>query len=74
MIVFEELGHGGCRWPIADCGLPGEKGEFLFCGEAVADKVAPYCAGHMTAAYKRPRVRAAIVVKTREVELACERP
>ena len=59
MLTFEELGHGDCRWPVGDCGLPGEKAAFLFCGEAAAPKGAvasgcPYCADHMTAAYKRP--------------------
>ena len=54
MIVFEELGHGDCRWPVADCGLPGEKGAFLFCGLTHARHGCPYCADHMVAAYKQP--------------------
>jgi hypothetical protein len=44
--IFEELGRDNCRWPraarerrpVADCGLPGDKGAFLFCGEAVVRK------------------------------------
>ena len=53
MIVFEELGHGDCRWVVADCGLPGEKSAFLFCGEGVARKGCPYCREHMALSYKR---------------------
>jgi hypothetical protein len=33
MLTFEELSHDACRWPVADCGIGGEKGQFLFCGE-----------------------------------------
>jgi hypothetical protein len=53
MLAFEELGGNSCRWPVADCGLPGEKAAFLFCGEAVTRDGCPYCADHMMAAYKR---------------------
>lgn len=80
MLAFEELGHGRCRWPVADCGLPGEKAAFLFCGEAVARDGCPYCADHMAAAYKRtPAVRRpAMAIETHEagrrklIELAAD--
>jgi hypothetical protein len=52
-VVFEELGHGDCRWVVADCGSPGEKSAFLFCGEGVARKGCPYCREHMALSYKR---------------------
>src|SRR5664279_2081432 len=28
MKTFDELEHDACLWPAADCGLPGERGEF----------------------------------------------
>lgn len=69
LIAFEELGHGSCRWPVADYGLPGEKGAFLFCGEAVTRDGGPYREEHMALAYQRPRARMgtpAMAIETRE--------
>jgi hypothetical protein len=41
MLTFGELSYGGCRLPVADCGLPGESGAFLFCGEPAARRSLP---------------------------------
>jgi GcrA cell cycle regulator len=66
MLALEELSHGACRWPVADCGIGGEKGQFLFCGDAVVERYAapgvpcPYCACHATAAYK-PRATQRVI-------------
>ena len=55
MKTFKELEHDACLWPAADCGLPGERGEFLFCGEPAARDGCPYCREHMALAYKPRR-------------------
>jgi GcrA cell cycle regulator len=51
MLVIEELRDGACRWPVAEF----DRGEFLFCGDAVARDSCPYCRVHMTLAYKPSR-------------------
>jgi hypothetical protein len=69
MLTFEELNHSGRRWPIADCGLPGERGAFLFCSEAVARDGRPYGADHMLAAYKLPPVQTPFPVREAGITL-----
>jgi hypothetical protein len=60
-LAFEELSHDVCRWPVADCGIGGEKGQFLFCGDAIAVRhiapgvPCPYCATHADMAYEPSR-------------------
>jgi hypothetical protein len=50
MLVIEELHDGACRWPVAEF----DRGEFLFCGEQVADGC-PYYQVHWLLAYKPRR-------------------
>jgi hypothetical protein len=61
MKAFEELKTGDCQWPVADCGIGGEKGQFLFCGDAISERYiapgvpCPYCATHAGMAYEPSR-------------------
>jgi hypothetical protein len=71
MLEFEELSHNACRWPIADCGIGGEKGQFLFCGDAIAERYiapgvpCPYCATHAGMAYEPSRPSGRTIAKNR---------
>jgi hypothetical protein len=74
MLAFEELSHGGCRWPVADCGIGGEKGQFLFCGDAISERyIAPgvpcsYCATHAGMAYEPSRPAKRTIAKLEAAE------
>lgn len=53
-----ELGHGKCRWPVADHGGHSGAAGFVFCGNDVAEGFS-YCAGHARLAYRSPERRRA---------------
>jgi hypothetical protein len=74
MLAFEELSHGDCRWPVADCGIGGEKGQFLFCGDAIVERYiapgvpCPYCATHAGMAYEPSRPAKRTIAKLEAAE------
>ncbi|WGJ15767.1 GcrA family cell cycle regulator [Methylocapsa sp. D3K7] len=74
MLAFEELSHDACRWPIADCGIGGEKGQFLFCGDAIAERYiapgvpCPYCTTHAGMAYEPSRPAKRTIAKSEAAE------
>jgi hypothetical protein len=75
MKVLEQLKTGDCRWPIADCNLPGERGAFLICGEPIESGrfiapglPCPYCPTHAGMAYEPSRPAKRTIAKLEAAE------